>query len=119
MASGDKTKLKSINSPVVASFAPGTYMWNVTKGGRLVRYTLAGGAVQATARIRGDVKCIYCDAATYIYLGMGDGRLMRYTIADKVNSVLARFDCAITGMSVSGGLIYISLADGHLYSYEI
>ena len=119
MASGDKTKLKSINSPIIASYAgAGTYCWCITKGGRLVRYTLAGGAVQATARIRGDVKCIYTDNTT-IYLGMGDGRLMSYTTADKTNSVLARFDCAITSMSVSGGKIYVGLSDGHLYSYEI
>ena len=119
MASGDKTKMKSFNSPIVASYAgAGTYCWVITKGGRLVRCALAGYAVVGQSKIRGDVKCAYTDNTT-IYLGMGDGRLMSYTVADKSNSVLARFDCAITSMSVSGGKIYVGLSDGHLYSYEI
>ena len=119
MASGDKTKLKTFNGPIVASYAgAGTYCWVIMKNGRVSRYTLAGGAVAAQSLIHGDVKCIYTDNTT-IYLGMGDGRLMSYTTATKANSVLARFDCAITSMSVSGGKIYCGLANGKLYSYEI
>jgi hypothetical protein len=119
MAAGDVVELKKIKDPIVAiDAASATYVWVVTKSGQIMRYTIADGTVTFPARVRGDVKCIYCNNTT-AYLGMGDGRLLSVTVADGANSILKRFDCAIVSLSVLATLIYIGTADGRLHSYAI
>jgi hypothetical protein len=112
------TLLKKFRAPLVAVHAPGTYCYGVTKGGSLVRYTLAGGATSTLANLKlTDVTCIFADA-TYIWIATASGRFIRYTLATKVNSQLVKFDSAIRSITWLTNTWYIGTADGKLHSYQ-
>lgn len=120
MAAGDMVNLKKYNTDLADMFAlaAGATIYLVTKAGDVMAYTIAGGATSNIARISsGDVTALV-NNATHIFAGFHNGELRRYTIADGTQSKLVKFDSAIVAMAINT-LLYIALADGHLYSYAL
>lgn len=118
MAVGDLVNLKKYQDPVVAMHTAGTTIYLVTNSGELISYTISGGATATVAHLSmSDVSAIWADA-TYIYIGCKSGRLLRYTIATGVNAQIDKFDSPITALCVYT-LLYVTLADGHMYSYAL
>ena len=112
------TLLKKFRDPVVAMHTAGTTIYLATQSGQVASYTISGGAVANVGRASmSDLTAIWADA-TYIYGGTASGRLLRYTIATGVHSQLAKLNSKITALTITGGILYISCANGRIYSYS-
>jgi hypothetical protein len=108
--------LANFKNPIVAANTLGTtYTYVVLKNGKIYRHAISGNALTLLGRVRGDVKCVVADGttATYLYLGMADGRLIKFTVANGVNSILARADSAIVAIALASTAIWLGCEDGH------
>ena len=121
MAAGDLASLKKYDSAIVAMHTAGTTVRFALASGNVMTFTISGAASAKLCHINpNNLSALWTDN-TYIYLGYKDGRLYRITIADPdgAETQLAKFDCAINAIAITGTTLYVALADGHLYSYAL
>lgn len=121
MAAGDLANVKKYDSAIKAMHTAGTTVRFILASGNVEALTIAGGATAKTCHINPNAVSAFWTDNTYIYLGYEDGRLYRITIADPdgAETQLAKFDCAINAIAITGTTLYVALDNGHLYSYAL
>jgi hypothetical protein len=119
MSAGDMATLGKYKSAIKGLHTAGTTVRFALEGGDIETFTISGATTEHLSHVSsGDITAFWTDN-TYIYLGFHNGELRRLTVANLTNTKLAKFDCAIGAIAVTGTTLYVGLADGHLISYAL
>jgi len=121
MSAGDLSNVKKYDSSIKAMHTAGTTVRFILASGNIETFTISGATTAKLCHINPNNVSAFWTDNTYIYLGYKDGRLYRITISDPdgAETQLAKFDCAINAIAVTGTTLYVALDDGHLYSYAL
>jgi hypothetical protein len=119
MAAGDLASLKKYKTAIKALHTAGTTVRFILASGDIETFTISGATTAKLCHVNPTNVSAFWTDNTYIYLGYKNGALRRVTVANNVNSQLAKFDCAVNAIAVTGTTLYVGLSDGHLYSYAL
>ena len=121
MAAGDLAEVKSYDGAITGMHTAGTTVRLVLASGNVETFTISGATNAKLCHINpSDLSAFWTDN-TYIYFGYKNGALYRITIADPdgAETQLAKFNCAINAIAITGTTLYVALDNGDLYSYAL
>ena len=119
MAAGDLAKVKSYKASIKAMHTAGTTVRFMLADGNIETFTISGATTAKLCHVNPDDVSAFWTDNTYIYLGYKNGAVRRITVANNVNSQLAKFSCAVNAIAVTGTTLYVALDNGRLYSYAL